>query len=101
HAVGRGTAPPRPAAIQVSMPDYRKIAYRAEESVARLTLNRPEKRNALDAEMIGEIKDALDHAAHADSVRVVLLTGSGMDFCSGMDLAALANAGGDNVLDHL
>jgi methylglutaconyl-CoA hydratase len=83
------------------MPDYRKLAYRVDESVARLTLNRPEKRNALDAEMIGEIKDALDHAARAETVRVILLTGAGMDFCSGMDLTALAAADGGKVLDHL
>jgi methylglutaconyl-CoA hydratase len=83
------------------MPDYRKIVYRVERDVARITLNRPDKRNALDAEMIAEIQDALDAAAREADVRVVLLAGAGLDFCSGMDLAALAGATEAGVMDHL
>jgi methylglutaconyl-CoA hydratase len=83
------------------MPDYRKIVYRVERDVARITLNRPEKRNALDAEMLGEIHEALNSAAREEGVRVVLLTGAGMDFCSGMDLSALAGAASESVIDHL
>lgn len=71
------------------MPDYQKIQYSVEQGVARVTLNRPDKRNALDNEMVGEVKDALRLSARDESVRVVLLTGAGKDFCSGADLAAL------------
>ena len=71
------------------MADYEKISYRVEQSIARVTLNRPDKRNALDNVIVGEIKDALREAARDESVRVVLLTGAGKDFSSGADLAAL------------
>ena len=71
------------------MPDYNKILYAAEAGVARVTLNRPDKRNALDAEIVGEVKAALRAAALDESVRVVVITGAGKDFCSGADLAAL------------
>jgi methylglutaconyl-CoA hydratase len=71
------------------MPDYQKILYSVQESIARLTLNRPDKRNALNDELVSEFKDALEAAAHDESVRVVLVTGAGKDFCSGADLASL------------
>jgi methylglutaconyl-CoA hydratase len=71
------------------MPDYQKIQYSVDQAVARVTLNRPDKRNALDNEIVGEVKDALRQAARDGGVRVVLLTGAGKDFCSGADLAAL------------
>jgi methylglutaconyl-CoA hydratase len=71
------------------MPEYRKIACSLDGAVARLTLNRPEKRNALDAVMIAEIRDALAESAANPEVRVVLLSGAGKDFCAGADLAAL------------
>lgn len=71
------------------MSTYKKLLYRVEHNIAHITLNRPEKRNALDGEMIGEIKDALGQSAQSDDVRVVLLTGAGKDFCSGADIGAL------------
>ena len=83
------------------MGSYRKILYQAEKGVARVTLNRPEKRNALDSELIKEIADALRVTSEDRSVRVVLLTGAGKDFCSGADLAALQRAGEASVLDNM
>jgi methylglutaconyl-CoA hydratase len=80
---------------------YRKILYGTERGVARITLNRPEKRNALDAEMISEMKSALKHAAADEGTRVVLLTGSGNDFCSGADLDALAQISRAGVLENM
>jgi methylglutaconyl-CoA hydratase len=74
---------------------YRKIAYAVEQGIARITLNRPERRNALDQELLTELRAALT-AATNDSVRVVLIRGAGKDFCSGMDLATFADdASGD------
>lgn len=58
-------------------------------SVARLTLNRPQKRNALNAEIIRELSSHLVQLAQVDSVRVVTITGAGTDFCSGADLSEL------------
>jgi len=85
------------------MADYRKLLYSVEQGVARVTLNRPGKRNALDAELVGEIRQALDTSAADDSLRLVLLAGAGKDFCSGADLAALPQLSqssvGENIAD--
>jgi methylglutaconyl-CoA hydratase len=59
------------------------------DGVAALTLNRPEKRNALNAELVAALEEALDRAAGDESVRVVTLSGAGKDFCAGADLAEL------------
>ena len=71
------------------MPEYQKIVNSVEMGIARITLNRPDKRNALDDQIVSEFKDALHAAALDDSVRVVLVMGAGKDFCSGADLASL------------
>jgi methylglutaconyl-CoA hydratase len=80
---------------------YRKILYSVEQGVARITLNRPEKRNALDAELISEVRDAMRSSATDENVRVVLLTGAGTDFCSGADLSGLERTFNAGVLDHM
>jgi methylglutaconyl-CoA hydratase len=69
--------------------------------IARITLNRPEKRNALSPELIAELSAALADSARDANVRVVILTGAGQDFCSGADLAAFDRAAEAGVLDHL
>ena len=66
-------------------------------AVRRLTLNRPDKLNALDRDLMLALLDALDDAAAAPDVHVVVLRGAGRAFCSGYDLAADADAG---VLDE-
>jgi 2-(1,2-epoxy-1,2-dihydrophenyl)acetyl-CoA isomerase len=62
--------------------------------VAVLTLNRPEKMNAMNAEMRESLPRALDEIQADDSVRAVILTGAGRGFCSGADVAAPASAAG-------
>ncbi len=54
-------------------------------------LNRPERRNALDQELLTELREALRVSAADNSVRVVVVAGAGQDFCSGMDLRTLAD----------
>src|ERR1044071_6579589 len=83
------------------MADYQKILYTVAGGVARITLNRPDKRNALDAEIVAEIRDALSAAARDESARVVLLTGAGKDFCSGADLAALQRISEATVMENI
>ena len=63
--------------------------YAVAGPIARITLNRPEKRNALNDEMIAGIKSGLRAAAVEQSVRAVVISGAGKDFCSGADLSAL------------
>ena len=77
------------------------ILFSAESGIARITLNRPEKRNALDPESIGELKNALTRSAQDESVRAVAITGAGADFCSGADLAGLDQTAEAGVLDHM
>jgi methylglutaconyl-CoA hydratase len=77
------------------------ILYSVDQAVARITLNRPEKRNALNDELLAALKDSLALAAEDEEVRVVLLTGAGQDFCSGADLAVLDRTAAAGVLDHL
>jgi methylglutaconyl-CoA hydratase len=75
---------------------YRKVTYGVERGIARIALNRPERRNALDQELLTELREALRASATDVSVRVVLVTGAGNDFCSGMDLRTFADdASGD------
>lgn len=83
------------------MPDYEKIMYSVEQATARITLNRPDKRNALDDQIINEMKHALDEAARDASVRVVLVSGAGKDFSSGADLAALRKISEASVTENV
>lgn len=72
-------------------------------AIRTLTLSRPEALNALTPALLEELATALDAAAAADSVRVVVLTGEGRAFSAGVDLKALAAAppSSGNVADSL
>jgi len=63
------------------------IKFEVSEKIARITLNRPEKRNALSPELIKELHDAILEADDRVDVNVIILQGAGDDFCSGYDLA--------------
>jgi methylglutaconyl-CoA hydratase len=65
------------------------VLYDVADGIAKLTLNRPEKRNALNGALVQALKDGLTRAAEDEAVRVVALAGAGSDFCSGADLAEL------------
>lgn len=75
------------------------IDYQVAGAVARITLNRPEKRNALDDAMIANLTDALAEARSES--RVVLISGAGHDFCSGLDLRQLQESAHAGVEEHL
>lgn len=72
--------------------DYESLRVDVDEStgVARVTLNRPEARNALSPVLVDELTDALAWADADERARVVLLSGAGADFCAGADLKSLA-----------
>src|SRR6476661_6647005 len=55
-----------------------------------VTMNRPEKRNALSGEMLAIMSDAWDRVNADDDVRVCILTGAGGSFCAGADLSAMS-----------
>lgn len=65
-----------------------------EDGVLRLTLDKVDKRNALDDEVVAGLIDALTDAATDESVRAVVLSGRGAHFCSGFDIVARNRSGG-------
>jgi enoyl-CoA hydratase len=67
------------------------------DGIAVLTLNRPEKRNALSRALREEIVARLDELAKSDGVRAVVLTGAGTVFCAGFDRSELAGGGMEEV----
>jgi methylglutaconyl-CoA hydratase len=67
---------------------YTTLILEPEGPLATITLNRPEKRNAITPQMIHEISAALDTVEHSPA-RVAILTGAGKAFCAGMDLESL------------
>ena len=66
--------------------DYETIILQKEEAVATITLNRPDKLNALSPKMGQELIDVFRAVDEDDDVRVVLITGSGRAFCAGADI---------------
>ncbi len=60
-----------------------------EGRIATLTLNRPEKRNALSRELISALREHVETVRHKEGVSVLLLRGAGRSFCAGMDLKAV------------
>jgi methylglutaconyl-CoA hydratase len=77
------------------------VRYQAAEGIARVTLDRPEKRNALSPELVADLKDALRAADADEGVRVVALAGAGKDFCSGADLSALQVIAEGSAMENL
>jgi enoyl-CoA hydratase len=73
------------------------LERRREGAVEVLTLNRPERRNALNAELIAALADTFAELAKADDVRAIVLTGAGdRAFCAGMDLKDFAERSADD-----
>ena len=71
------------------------IEYLSDAGVARITLNRPEKRNAITGEMMSALREALRRAGDDSNVRVVLIRGAGKDFCAGLDLSEVLKSAED------
>jgi len=69
--------------------EYEYLLYRSEEHIAWITLNRPEKLNALNRPLWKELQKALQEADSDDEISVIVLTGSGRGFCAGDDIGEL------------
>ncbi len=69
---------------------YRFLQCERKEALAIITLNRPEKRNALSVALREDIVKCLGELSADEAVRVVVLTGAGSSFCAGFDLGELA-----------
>lgn len=65
------------------------VTYEVKNRVAFIALNRPEKRNALNHQVVSELKSAFSQAANDESAKVIVLKANGQAFCAGADLAYL------------
>ena len=89
------------AVASVSAMPYDALLYDVADHVARITINRPERRNALSWTVMNELRAAMAAAKADDEVRVVVLTGAGdKAFCAGADLTGMAEGAGFVDLHH-
>jgi len=70
--------------------NFTAIDYRTDGRIARITLNRPDRLNAISAEMPREIRAAVHEANQDDTIHVIVLSGAGRAFCAGYDLKDFA-----------
>src|SRR5262245_22005917 len=85
------------------MSSYKCLLYDAKDGIATLTLNRPERLNALGDTLREDLHDAVTRAAEDESVRVMVVTGAGKGFCSGGDVKAMnerKTRGGERPLEE-
>lgn len=81
--------------------DLRFIRYEAHDSIGYITLNRPEKRNALSADVVTELKQAFEYAEEDESCKVIVLRAEGDVFCAGADLTYIQELQGFGYTDNL
>lgn len=77
-----------------------EILTAAENKIFNITLNRPEKRNALNDALVNDLKTALREANEKNELRAIVIRGAGKDFCSGADLSALQKISESDVLEN-
>jgi methylglutaconyl-CoA hydratase len=77
-----------------------EIITAKENSILHITLNRPEKRNALNEALVNDLKTALRETENDETLRSVVVRGAGKDFCSGADLSALRKISESDVLEN-
>ncbi len=65
---------------------YHNLTYEVKNRIAIITLNRPEVRNAINAQMLTELGEVISRGARDVKVNVIVLTGTGKDFCAGHDI---------------
>src|SRR5437867_3330839 len=85
---------------EVSVTEFETVSYEASSAVARITINRPEKRNALNVTVMRELREAFALARADEAVRVAVLTGAGdRAFSAGGDLGGFSE-GQSKVEQH-
>jgi enoyl-CoA hydratase len=77
------------------------LVDRPGDGVVRITLHRPDRLNAMNAELVADLHDAVSDVAVDTSCRVVVLTGSGRGFCAGLDLGGYGGAPGSEGLGRV
>jgi len=82
-----------------SVPTFRDVLYEVKGHVATITMNRPQRRNALSGRLVNELIVALETASGDANVGAVVLQGAGGAFCSGGDLSQMAGGAADDLGD--
>lgn len=80
---------------------YATLTLGREAQVATVTLNRPEVHNALNADLVRELRDVFRTLAADEDTRVVVLTGAGLSFCAGADLGWMQAAVNYSVEENI
>src|SRR5581483_5509591 len=80
--------------------NYSALTFEIDSGIATITLNRPEKCNAISFQLVDELLTALGEIEQSSS-QIVILTGSGKAFCAGMDLDELKSLAGKSHTDNL
>jgi enoyl-CoA hydratase len=84
---------------EAAVPDFSTLRISADPDsprIARLLLNRPDRFNAINDEMPGEIRKAVEWAQENDDIHVIIVEGAGKGFCGGYDLVAYA----ESTIEH-
>jgi len=95
YAAARLAAPNCPLSRMTAVSDYKAFRVETQDKIAHVTINRAEKVNAMNADFWTEIIDIFRWIDETDDVRVVVVSGAGKHFSSGIDLAMLASVGSE------
>jgi len=74
-----------------------QVKFEKFDDIAVITINRPDRRNAVDRETAEQLVQAFDQFEHDDSLKLAILTGAENNFCAGADLKAFADGHGNNI----
>lgn len=72
------------------------VLFEVQNNIAIITLNRPDRRNSINRELLSGLYDAIDEVSRNDEIKVAVITGNGKSFCSGIDLSVI---GKENLFD--
>jgi enoyl-CoA hydratase len=79
-------------------PQFEQLIYDEDGAVGRITLNRPEKRNALSMQLSDELTVALEHVRDSETLKVLVIQGAGETFCAGDDITEMGLWGNANQI---
>ena len=83
------------------MMDYKTIRFAESENVGTITLNRPERLNAINEAMVKDLSECIGYCSTNSDIRAIVITGEGRAFCSGGDVLEMEPSRLDSVLDAL
>ena len=72
------------------------VLFDVQNNIAVITLNRPDRRNSINRDLLSGLYDAIDEVSKNDDIKVAIITGNGKSFCSGIDLSVI---GKENLFD--